>query len=149
MFFFHWWPNQESSKVVEGQYVYKRSIYLYGSEGHLTFLKRVPECQFIKQHDPSTAITPDHTPDDKDHHLIQTPGQETDKATPGQRPPSSRTTTYKGIPLTIADVNKFPKLRSFLEKKCGRTRAHILCTTCLYHTQQQQTRRWTKPRKCA
>ena len=56
---------------------------------------------------------------------------ETDNATSGQRPSSSRTPTYKGIPLTIADVvNKSPELRSFSAKKCGRTRAHILCTTC-------------------
>ena len=78
-----------------------------------------------------TSITHDHTPDDKDHHLTQTPGQETDYATSGQRPSSSRTPTYKGIPLTIADiVNKFPELRSFSAKKYGRTRAHILYTTC-------------------
>ena len=83
-----------------------------------------PIASSSSSHDPSTAITPDHTPGDKDHHLTQTPGQETDNAT-------SRTPTYKGIPLTIADVvNKFPELRSFSAKKCGRTRAHILCTTC-------------------
>ena len=56
---------------------------------------------------------------------------ETDNATSHQRPSSSRTPTYKGIPLTIADVvNKFPELRSYSAKKCGRTRAHVLCTTC-------------------
>ena len=90
-----------------------------------------PIASSSSRHDTSTAITPDHTPGDKDHHLNQTPGQETDNATSRQRPSSSRTPTYKGIPVTIADVvNKFPELRSFSAKKCGRTRAHILCTTC-------------------
>ena len=52
-------------------------------------------------HDPSTAITPGHTPDDKDYHLTQTPGQETNNATSHQRPSRSRTPTYKGIPLIL------------------------------------------------
>ena len=66
-------------------------------------------------------------PDDKDHHLTQTPGQETNNVTSaGQRPSSSRTSTYKGIPLTIANVNKFLELCSFSAKKCGQTRAYIL-----------------------
>ena len=82
-----------------------------------------PIASSSSSYDPSSAIT-DHTLGDKDHHLTQTPGQETDNAT-------SRTPTYKGIPLTIADVvNRFPEIRSFSAKKCGRTRAHILCTTC-------------------
>ena len=70
-----------------------------------------PIASSSSSHDPSTAITPDHTPGDKDH-LTKTPGQETDNASSGQRPSSSRTPTYQGIPLTIADVvNKFPELR--------------------------------------
>ena len=90
-----------------------------------------PIASSSSSHDPSTAITPDHIPGDKDHHLTQTPGQETDNATSGQQPSSSRTPTYKAIPLTIADVvNKFPELRSFSAKKFCRTMAHILCTTC-------------------
>ena len=42
----------------------------------------------------------------------QTPGQKTDNATSGQRPSSSVMPTYKGIRLTIANVdNKFPEIR--------------------------------------
>ena len=99
--------------------------------GILHFQIGRPSASSSSSHDLSTAIITDHTPDDKYHHLTQTPGQETGNATSGQRQSSSRTSTYKGIPLTIADVvNKFPELRSFSAKKCGRTKAHILCTTC-------------------
>ena len=45
--------------------------------GILHFQKGHPSASSSSSHYLSNAITPDHTPDDKDQHVTQTPGQET------------------------------------------------------------------------